>query len=59
MQYHGLFPSVPNAERLKAGDTEQSITILYGTWDDPFLVFSTENDCVDTLELRKNYYTAG
>lgn len=44
---------------LKAGDTEQSITILYGTWDDPFLVFSTENDRVDTIELRKNYYTAG
>lgn len=44
---------------LKTGDTEQSITILYGAWDNPFLVFSTENDRVDTIELRKNYYTAG
>ena len=44
---------------LKAGDTEQSIAILYGAWDNPFLVFSTENDRVATIELRKNYYTAG
>ena len=43
---------------LKTGDTEQSITILYGAWDDPFLVFSTENDRVATIELRKNYYKA-
>ena len=52
-------PRFQTPRGLKAGDTEQSITILYGTWDDPFLVFSTENDCVDTIELRKNYYTAG
>ena len=52
-------PRFQTPRGLKAGDTEQSITILYGTWDDPFLVFSTENDRVDTIELRKNYYTAG
>ena len=52
-------PRFQTPRGLKAGDTEQSIAILYGTWDDPFLVFSTENDCVDTIELRKNYYTAG
>lgn len=43
---------------LKMGDAEQSIAILYGAWDDPFFIFSTENSCVNAIELRGNYYHA-
>lgn len=59
MQYHSLFPSIPNAERPENRRYGAEHYDIDGAWDDPFLVFSTENDRVATIELRKNYYKAG